>query len=113
MKAPMTKARLEEIRKHDAGWADPVAADPYSAVAHRRELLAVVDAAVAEVNRVREAYDELAMCIGRLDFDRSESAVPETQEQWIEFVRELDDRAQKLIDADDEARGEEPEASAA
>lgn len=94
----MTKARLEEIR----------AADAMHTIAERRELITALDEAIAEIWRQREAYDDLANCVGGLDFDRSESAPPQTQEQWFEFIRAIDDRANELVDAEDEERATDP-----
>lgn len=91
----MTPDRLEEIRTVAARWLESDLKNPTatSVFRHRAELL-------TEVDRLSNAYDRLAACVGRLDFDRSESALPETQEHWIEFIRELDDRAQQLIEED-------------
>jgi hypothetical protein len=92
----MTPERLDKIRTaHLSPCADERLA--LNAIAHRVEL-------VGEIDRLRDAYERLAACVGRLDFDRSESALPETQEQWIEFVREIDERAQSLIEAEEESR---------
>lgn len=44
-----------------------------------------------------EAYDRLAALAGRVEFDASESALPETQEAWIEFIRELQDAREALV----------------
>ena len=95
----MTQARLAEIK----------AADALSMVPQRRELIAALDEAVAEIHRTRDAYARLAACAGRLDFDSTESAVPETQEQWIEFVRDLDERAKALTEAEETERAKEGE----
>lgn len=81
MTEPMTPERADELRR-------------------RYPSLKFVGEMADEIGRLRGAYERLAACVGSLDFDRSESALPETQEQWIEFVRELDDRAQALIEKD-------------
>lgn len=81
MTEPMTPKRADELRR-------------------RYPSLKFVGEMADEIDRLRSAYERLAACVGALDFDRSESALPETQEQWIEFIRELDDRAQALIEKD-------------
>lgn len=55
------------------------------------------EAAVAEYQRLVDAFERLAAVVSNLDFDATESAVPETQEHWIEFVRSLEERAHKVI----------------
>jgi hypothetical protein len=95
----MTPERLDEIRAQAARWFESDLKNPTatSVFRHRAEL-------IAEVDRLCNAYELLAACVGRLDFDRSESAVPETQHQWLELVREVQDRADALIDAEESAQ---------
>lgn len=88
----MTPDRLDEIRASNS-WT-----------VNRGPLLVQRLDLLKEVDRLRDAYELLAACVGRLDFDRSESALPETQEQWIEFVRAIDERAQALIEAEETSR---------
>ena len=82
---PMPHKRLEHIREEDAAGVGTFSRQ------HRHELL-------DEVERLSGLFEKLAAVVGALDFDRSESAVPETQDRWIEFVRELGDRAEKIVE---------------
>jgi len=90
---PMTYEELAEIRLADAKLTDAdLASGELPLAYHDRRAL------VREAVRLADLFEKLAAVVGRLDFDRGESGLPETQEQWIEFVRELDDSAQKIID---------------
>jgi hypothetical protein len=60
--------------------------------------VASLEAAVAEHRRLVDAFGRLAVVAGRLDFDRSESGLPQTEEQWIEFVRSVEESAAKIVD---------------
>lgn len=99
MKSSMSQARFAEIK----------AADALHSVPQRRELIAALDEAVAEIHRGRVAYELLAACVGQLDFDSTESVPPQTREQWIEFVRQVDVRAQALTEAEEIERAKEGE----
>lgn len=85
----MPRRRREEIRRADQSIlrSDP---SPNSVYAHRREL-------IREMDRLSDLIERLDAAVGALDFDRSESGLPETQEQWIEFVRGVDEKAQKIL----------------
>lgn len=96
---------------------DPLAALRQPDRALRNAVNAVWDASAAEItalrNRIAEleakltasydAWDRLYAVASNVDFDASESAVPETQERWIDFVREIQDALERLahpMDAD-------------
>jgi hypothetical protein len=51
-----------------------------------------------EVERVYGLIERLSAVTVQLDFDATESALPETQEQWIEWVRAMDERADKIME---------------
>lgn len=104
---PMTYERREEIRRDLAAITTnrpPAYADrdrardtwTLNSSDYAAELL-------ADLDRLTDLFEKLAATVGRLDFDRSESAIPETQEQWIEFIREIDDRAQVIIEQNEES----------
>lgn len=44
-----------------------------------------------------EAWDKLYAVANRVDFDASESAVPEDQDTWIEFIRGIQDALEPLV----------------
>ena len=56
-----------------------------------------VDALLTRHGRAVDAFERLAAAITALDFDATESAVPETQEHWLEWVRDIHDRAAKVL----------------
>jgi hypothetical protein len=53
---------------------------------------------LTELDRVYDLFDRLTAVVGALDFDRAESGLPETQDQWIEFVRGIDECVEKITD---------------
>lgn len=63
-----------------------------------RQVLQQLADANRRADRYIDAFERLAAAVGQLDFDRSESGLPQTEEQWIEFVRGIDDRAQEIIE---------------
>lgn len=101
MTEPMSYERREEIRAILAALtADHGSVARYEADERHWELNSDTYATelLAEADRLTGLFEKLAAATGRLDFDRSESAPPETQEQWIEFVREVHEHAEKIID---------------
>lgn len=58
----------------------------------------VAEALVDERRRILDAFGRLSAVVSALDFDATESAIPETQENWIEFVRSVQESAEKVID---------------
>lgn len=51
----------------------------------------------ARADLLDDAFEKLAALVGLLDFDSTECVAPATQEQWVEFVRDIHDRAGKVI----------------
>jgi len=78
----MTPARLDTLSRHHGPAATELA---------------------NEVRRMWDLFERLSACVGRLDFDSAESALPPDEESWVEFVRTVHERAEKIMDEYDGA----------
>lgn len=55
-------------------------------------------ALIGEVKRLQDLFERLSAAVTGLDFDASESALPRDEDEWIEFVRGIHERAEKIME---------------